>query len=165
MRYDQIWGLTMSHNDLWVPWFGGAIHCSVWFGFVHGRKCFFIDPHSNDAFFNRHTFYGCNDDVLRYAFFCKAALEFMLKSGKQPDVIHCHDWQTGLLPVMLAEIYQHVGMWRQRVCYTIHNFKHQGVFGREILLATGLNRPDYYFSPTQLRDDNNATALNCMKAG
>jgi len=165
MRYDQIWGLTMSHNDLWVPWFGGAIHCSVWFGFVHGRKCFFIEPHSNDNFFNRHTFYGCNDDVMRYAFFCKATLEYLLKSGKRPDVIHCHDWQTGLLPVMLAEIYQHQGMWRQRVCYTIHNFKHQGIFGQDILAATGLGRPEYYFSPTQLRDDNNASVLNCMKGG
>ncbi|MCL2182433.1 MAG: glycogen synthase [Chitinispirillia bacterium] len=165
MRYDQIWGLTLSFNDLWVPWFGGAIHCSVWFGFVHGRKCFFIEPHSNDNYFNRNTFYGCNDDVMRYAFFCKAALEFLQKSGKQPDIIHCHDWQTGLLPVMLAEIYQHHGMWRQRVCYTIHNFKHQGIFGHDILAATGLGRPDYYFSPTQLRDDCNASVLNCMKGG
>jgi len=165
MRYDQIWGLTMSFNDLWVPWFGGAIHCSVWFGEVHGRRCFFIEPHSNDKFFNRGTFYGCNDDVMRYAFFCKATLEFLQKSGKQPDIIHCHDWQTGLLPVMLAEIYQHHGMWRQRVCYTIHNFKHQGIFGHDILAATGLGRPDHYFSPTQLRDDCNASVLNCMKGG
>jgi len=165
MRYDQVWGMTVSYNDLWVPWFGGAIHCSVWFGFVHGRKCFFIDPHSNDNFFNRRTFYGCHDDVMRYAFFCKAALEFLLKSGKRPDIIHCHDWQTGLLPVMLAEIYQHHGMWRQRVCYTIHNFKHQGIFGHDILAATGLGRPDYYFKPTQLRDDCNASVLNCMKGG
>jgi len=165
MRYDQIWGLTMTFNDLWVPWFGGAIHCSVWFGEVHGRRCYFIEPHSNEKFFNRGTFYGCNDDVMRYAFFCKATLEFLQKSGKQPDIIHCHDWQTGLLPVMLAEIYQHHGMWRQRVCYTIHNFKHQGIFGHDILAATGLGRPDHYFSPTQLRDDCNASVLNCMKGG
>jgi len=165
MRYDHVWGMSVSHSDLWVPWFGGAIHCTVWFGFVHGRKVFFIDPHSNDNFFNRKTFYGCHDDVMRYAFFCKAALEFMLKSGKRPDIIHCHDWQTGLLPVLLAEVYQHNGMWGQRVCYTVHNFKHQGIFGRDILDATGLGRPDYYFSPAQLRDDNNAQVLNCMKGG
>lgn len=165
MRYDQIYGLTMSFNDLWVPWFGGAIHCSVWFGFVHGRKCFFIEPHSNDKYFERGTIYGCNDDVMRYAFFCKAALEFLLKSGKRPDVLHCHDWQTGLVPVLLAEIYQHQGMWAQRVCYTIHNFKHQGIFGHDILAATGLGRPEHFFSPTQLRDDNNASVLNCMKGG
>jgi starch synthase len=42
---------------------------------------------------------------MRFAFFSKAALEFLLKSNKHPDIIHCHDWQTGLVPVMLYEIY------------------------------------------------------------
>ncbi len=165
MRHDQIWGLTPCYEDLWVPWHGGAVHCTVWFGLVHDRKCYFIEPHSDDKFFNRNTFYGCHDDVMRYAFFCKAALEFMLKSGKRPEVIHCHDWQTGLLPVMLAEVYQHNGLWSQRVCYTIHNFKHQGIFGSDILAATGLGRPEHYYRAEQLRDDNNHSVLNCMKGG
>ncbi|MDG5814408.1 glycogen synthase [Chitinispirillales bacterium ANBcel5] len=165
MRYDQIWGLTPSFNDLWVPWFGGGVHCTVWFGFVHGRKCFFIDPHSGDNFFNRNTFYGCNDDVLRYAFFSKAALEFLLQSGKRPDIIHCHDWQTGLLPVMLFEQYTHTDMQFQRACYTIHNFKHQGIFGHEVLHATGLGRPEHFFDHNRLKDNHNHLALNCMKGG
>jgi starch synthase len=50
MRYDHIWGLQLTYHDLWVPWYSGAIHCTVWFGFVHGRKCYFIDPHSQDNF-------------------------------------------------------------------------------------------------------------------
>jgi len=165
MRYDQIWGLNVTYNDLWVPWYGGAIHCSVWFGFVHGRKCFFIEPHSNDNFFNRHTFYGCHDDAFRFAFFSKAALEFLLKSGKRPDVIHAHDWHTGLVPVMLYEIYQKNGLHNQRACYTIHNFKHQGHAGAEVLYATGLNRPDYYFHNDRLGDNFNKTAINFMKGG
>jgi len=165
MRYDRIWGLQKSFNDLWVPWYGGAIHCTVWFGFVHGRKCYFIDPHSNDNFFNRHTLYGCHDDPMRFAFFSKAALEFMLQSGKRPDVIHAHDWHTGLVPVMLFEIYQRHGMHNQRVCYTIHNFRHQGVTGADVLYATGLNRPEYYFHYDRLRDNFNANAINFMKGG
>ncbi len=115
MRYDHIWGLTKVYENLWVPWYGGAINTSVWFGFVHGRKCFFIEPHSNDNFFNRGVYYGQNDDVLRFAFFCRAALEFMLKTGKHPEVIHCHDWQTALVPVLLYEMYQHLGMRHSRV--------------------------------------------------
>lgn len=165
LRYDKIWGLTNSFQDLWVPWYGGSIHCSVWFGFVEGRKCFFIEPHSNDNFFNRRTVYGCNDDVMRFAFFSKAALEFMLKSNKRPDIIHCHDWQTGLVPVLLSEMYQHHGMPTQRVCYTIHNFKHQGVCGGDVLTATGLNRPEHFFRYEQMRDNFNASALNLMKGG
>lgn len=165
MRYDQIYNLTKSYNYLPVPWFNGTISCVVWFGLVHGRRCFFIEPQSQDQFFKRGTIYGCHDDVLRFAFFSKAALEFMLQTNRRPDIIHCHDWQTGLVPVLLYEIYKFHGMENQRVCYTIHNFKHQGKCGSEILHATGLNRPEYYFGYNQLRDNVDPFALNCMKGG
>ena len=165
LRYDHVWGLCETFRDLWVPWFGGAIHCTVYFGFVHGRKCFFIEPHSGDNYFNRGCVYGFNDDVMRFAFFTRAAMEFLLKSGKRPDIIHCHDWQTALAPVLLYEIYQHLGMGHSRVCFTIHNFKHQGVTGGQVLHATGLNRPDYYFHYDRLRDNHNASAINLMKGG
>lgn len=165
MRYDHIWGLTKAYEDLWVPWYNGAVHCSVWFGFVHGRKCFFIEPHSHDNFFNRGVVYGHRDDIYRFAFFSRAAMEFLWKAGKHPEIIHCHDWQTGLVPVFLYEIYQHLGMRHPRVCYTIHNFKHQGVIGGHILQATGLHRPEYYVHYDRLRDNHNPHALNLMKGG
>jgi starch synthase len=165
LRADHVWGLQIAFRDLWVPWYDGAVHCSVWFGFVYGRKCFFIEPHSSDRFFERGLFYGCADDVMRFAFFSKAAMEFLLQSDKHPDILHCHDWQTALAPVLLYEIYQAQGMTHSRVCITIHNFRHQGVTGGEILRATKLDRPEYYFSPDRLRDDHNPAALNLMKAG
>lgn len=165
MRYDHIWGLHDAYRDLWVPWYDGEIHCSVYCGWVHGRVCFFIEPHSQDNFFNRGCYYGCEDDTMRFAFFSKAALQFLQHSNKRPDVIHCHDWQTGLVPVMLYEIFQYHGMGSQRVCYTIHNFKHQGFAGNELLAATGLNRPDHYFHYDRLRDNFNPFALNLMKGG
>lgn len=165
MRYDHIWGLHEAYNDLMVPWYGGAIKCQVFCGWVHGRLCFFIEPQSQDNFFNRGTYYGCTDDHMRFAFFSKAALEFLLRTNKRPDVLHCHDWQTGLVPVMLFEIYKYAGMEHQRVCYTIHNFKHQGIAGANVLWATGLNREDYYFEYDRLRDNFNPFALNFMKGG
>ncbi|HEY9698982.1 MAG TPA: glycogen synthase GlgA [Trichocoleus sp.] len=165
MRYDHVWGLHEAYRDLMVPWFGASIRCTVFCGWVHGRLCFFIDPHSEDFFFNRRCYYGCDDDNMRFAFFSKAALEFLLITNKRPDVIHCHDWQTGLIPVMLYEIYKYHGMEYQRVCYTIHNFKHQGIGGNEVLTATGLNRPEYYFSYDRLQDNFNPFVLNFMKGG
>src|SRR6266511_2063823 len=165
MRYDHIWGLTKTYENLWVPWFNGGVNTSVWFGFVHGRKCFFIDPHSRDNFFNRGVIYGHNDDLLRFAFFCRAALEFMFKTGKAPEIIHCHDWQTALVPVLLYEVYQHLGMRHPRVCFTVHNFRHQGVTGEHVLRATGLHRPEYFFHYDRLRDNHNPQALNLMKGG
>lgn len=165
MRYDQIWGLHEAYKNLMVPWCDGQVNCTVFCGWVHGRLCFFIQPHSNDNYFNRGTYYGCSDDNFRFAFFSKAALEFLLVSNKRPDVIHCHDWQTGLLPVMLFEIYKWHGLDRQRVCYTIHNFKHQGFGGTDLLWATGLNNASYYFQSDRLQDNFNPFAINCMKGG
>lgn len=165
LRYDHIWDLSEAYRDLWVPWYDGAVHCTVYFGFVYGRKCFFIEAHSEDHFFSRGSVYGFPDDVMRFAFFSRAALEFLWKSGKNPDVIHCHDWQTGLVPVLLYEMYQVMGMRHPRVCYSIHNFKHQGVTGAGVLHATGLHRPEYFFHADRLLDDHNPHALNLMKAG
>jgi starch synthase len=165
LRYDHIFELHRVFDDLWVPWYDGAIHCTVYFGFVHDRKCFFIEPHSQDNFFNRGSIYGFNDDVMRYAFFSRAAMEFLFKAGKHPDVIHCHDWQTALTPVLLYEIYQHLGMTHPRMCLTIHNFKHQGVTGMEVLRAAGLHQPERFFDYNRLRDNNNPHALNLLKGG
>ncbi|PSR12769.1 glycogen synthase GlgA [filamentous cyanobacterium CCP3] len=165
MRYDHIWGLHDAYRDLIVPWFGTDIRCDVLCGWVYGRLCFFIEPKSWEMFFNRGCYYGCDDDPMRFAFFSKAAMEFLLRSNKRPDVIHCHDWQTGLIPAMLFEIYKYNGMEFQRTLYTIHNFKHQGFGGTEILQATGLNRPEYYFQYDRLRDNFNPFSINFMKGG
>ncbi len=165
LRHDQIFEMHEVYKDLWVPWYDGAIHCTVFFGFVHGRKCFFIEPHSADHFFNRGSIYGFKDDVLRYAFFSRAAMEFLWKAGKHPDVIHVHDWQTSLVPVFLYEFYQPLGMTHPRVCLTIHNFAHQGVTGVEILHATGLHRPERFFNRDRMADNTYPKALNLLKAG
>jgi starch synthase len=165
LRHDQIFDMHEVYKDLWVPWYDGAIHCTVFFGFVHGRKCFFIEPHSPEGYFNRDSIYGYRDDVLRYAFFSRAAMEFLWQSGKHPDVIHVHDWQTALVPVFLYEIYQRLGMTHPRVCLTIHNFAHQGVTGVEILHATGLHRPERFFDRSCMGDNTHPKALNLLKAG
>lgn len=165
MRYDHVWDLHITYEDLWVPWYNHQIRCTVWFGFVHGRKCFFIEPHSHEGFFNRGTFYGCPDDTVRFSFFTKAALEFMLKTNKRPDIIHTHDWQTALTPVLLFELYKHYGMDKQRVVHTIHNFKHQGIATDQILWLTGLGRPEYYMHQDRLLDDFNSKVINFTKGG
>nr|WP_323697135.1 glycogen synthase [Thiorhodovibrio litoralis] len=165
LRYDHIYELHQVFNDLWVPWYGGAVHCTVYFGFVHSRKCFFIEPHSPDNFFNRGSIYGFKDDILRYAFFSRAAIEFLWQSGKHPDIIHCHDWQTALVPVFLYEFYQQLGMTHPRACLTIHNFKHQGVTGSELLGATGLHQPERFLDHARLGDQRYPNAINLLKGG
>ena len=164
LRYSDIWGLEPSYRDLWVPWYGQAVRCTVWFGHAGGRKCFFIEPHSVADFFGRDRLYGYWDDAERFAFFSKAALEFMVATGKRPDIVHCHDWQTGLVPVLLHEQYGEA-MPDQRVCYTIHNFRHQGTSDEQVLWATHLGRPDHFLDADRLGDDFRYRGLNPMKGG
>src|SRR5262245_59795573 len=101
---------------------------------------------------------------MRFAFFCRAALEFMLKTNKHPEVIHCHDWQTALVPVLLYEMYQHLGMSHPRVCFTLHNVGHQGISGEFLLREVGLN-PARLIPSDRLLDDHRRGAINLMKGG
>lgn len=164
MRYDRIWGLSKSYSDLWVSFYGQWIRCDVYFGLMDDLKCFFIEPHSDRNFFNRGLFYGHHDDGERFAFFCRAAMEFLLKSNKHPEIIHCHDWQTGLVPVLLYEMYQHLGMRHPRVCFTLHNMGHQGIGGEQWLRAVGLN-PAHLMNRDRLLDDHRPGAVNLLKGG
>jgi len=164
LRYDQIESLTKVYSDLWVPYHHQSIHCSVFSGIVDGLQCFFIESHSPQNFFDRGAVYGQHDDIERFAFFSRAALEFMLKTNKHPDIIHCHDWQTGLVPVLLYEMYSHLGMSHPRACYTLHNLGHQGVTGEHVLRQVGLN-PAHFMRGDRLQDNHNRFAVNLMKGG
>nr|CRH05217.1 GT5 : glycogen/starch synthases, ADP-glucose [Candidatus Magnetococcus massalia] len=163
LRWDLIENPRIAYEHLWVPWSGGAIHTTVWSGQLDGLDCFFIDPHSEENFFGRENFYGYLDEAPRFAFFTKAALEFLLHSGRRPDILHTHDWQTSLAAVMLYEMFAEQKMGEIRVCHTIHNFKHQGICGHELLEMTGLDRPDYYGARDRLGDDFHKEALNFTK--
>jgi starch synthase len=162
MRHDRVSGLNKTYSDLFVPYYHHWVRCDVYFGLVDGLKCFFIDPHSPQNFFNRGIFYGSPDDGERFAFFCRAALEFMLKTNKHPEILHCHDWQTALVPVLLYEMYQALGMTHPRICYTLHNLGHQGIHGEQILRQVGLN-PGRLMTPDRLLDDYYRSAVNLMK--
>jgi starch synthase len=165
MRYSDVWDLQVCYEDLRLPWYGGELQCTVWFGHVHGRKCFFIEPHPAESFFGRGRIYGDGDDVVRFTGFSKAALEFLVKANKRPDVIHCHDWPTAAIPVLLKEQYR-PALPDQRVCYTIHNFAHQGVGSpEEVLWSTQLGRPEYFLDPARLGDDGQPGAVNLLKGG
>lgn len=164
MRYDRIENLQKCYSGLWVPYHERWIPCDVYSGRVDMLDCFFIEPHSEERFFERGVLYGEPDDAARFVFFSRAALEFLFKSERRPDIIHCHDWQTGLVPVLLYEIYAACGMDNSRVCYTLHNLGHQGICGSELLAQAGL-QPQHYTSPQRLLDDGNPRAINLMKGG
>ena len=164
LKRERIQNLHQVQADLWVPYYDQWIHCEVHAGQVDEIDCLFIRSNSPERFFDRGKFYGETDDPHRFALFCRAALEFLLKRGRQPDVIHCHDWQTGLVPVLLYEIYNRQGLIRPRVCYTLHNVGYQGVTDEQVLRQVGLD-PTHLLTPDRLLDHTHANAVNLMKGG
>ena len=97
-----------------------------------GVTFYFID---NEYYFERCDLYGYEDDGERAAFFSKAVLACLPHmTGFFPDIIHCHDWQTALIPIYLRELYRmKTGYGEIKTVFTIHNLKFQGIFPRHDL--------------------------------
>jgi starch synthase len=164
LRFDRIEGMHKCYQGLMVPFYEQWFRCDLECGYVDGLKCLFVDPQSPQGFFTRGRIYGEPDDADRFAFFSRAVLEFLLKAGKQPDIIHCHDWQTGLVPVLRWEMYEALGLTRPRVCYTLHNMAHQGVTGEFVLHQVGLD-PSRVMTADRMLDPRNPHAVNLVKGG
>ena len=113
-----------------------------------GITYYFVD---NEHYFSGPKPYGdVLWDIEKFCFFCKAALSILPVVGYQPDIVHCHDWQTGLIPVYLKERFHEGEFFRNmKSIMTIHNLKFQGVWDVKTIKAySGL--PDYYFTPDKL---------------
>jgi starch synthase len=164
LRLDRIEGLEKAYTDLWVPFYDQGFPCDLHHGRVDGIDCWFIDPHSPQEFFKRGVIHGEPDDPDRFTFYARAVLEFLYKSGRHPDIIHCNDWHTGLIPVLLFETYQALGLNRTRVCYTLHNLGHQGWVGEYVLHQAGLDA-QRLMTPDRLADPGNPHVINLMKGG
>ncbi len=125
-----------------------------------GVKFYFID---NEYYFQGFKPYGnIYEDIEKFAFFSKAALCVIPLLDFVPDIIHCHDWQTGLIPVYLKERFNGGEMYRRiKSVMTIHNLKFQGVWDvKSVKNITGLS--SYFFAPDKLEAYGDA---NYLKGG
>ena len=105
-------------------------YCGVFTQKYDGVTYYFLD---NEYYFKRNGIYGHYDDAERFAFFSKAALEALPIMDFTPDIIHCHDWHTGLTPVYLDVYYRNSPYCKNaRTVFTIHNIQFQGKYGNEI---------------------------------
>ena len=105
---------------------------------MNGVKWYFMD---NKYYFARPYIYGMGgDEYERFGFFCRGALNMLPLVDFQPDVIHCHDWQSGMIPALLKIQYAHLPFYAGiRTVFTIHNLQYQGIFGiREVQDVLGL---------------------------
>jgi len=107
---------------------------------------------ANDKYFGREEVYGYDDDGERFVFFCRATLEMLKKLDWQPDVVHCNDWHTGIIPNWLQTIYKDDPFFADTATvFTIHNLAYQGIFGPQLLEFAGL--ADYGLIPHPKDDD------------
>ena len=106
-------------------------YCGLFSLEYQGLTYYFID---NEYYFQREGLYGQFDDGERFAYFSRAVVEVPVQLGWSPDIIHCNDWQTGLVPVYLLEARHREPLLKHtKSVFTIHNIEYQGRFDRNIL--------------------------------
>lgn len=105
-------------------------YCGIFEAHLDGVIYYLLD---NQYYFKREGLYGHYDDAERFAFFSRAVVEMIPHIGFTPDVIHCNDWQTALIPIYLNEFYKSFEPYTNiKTVFTIHNIQYQGKYGMEI---------------------------------
>lgn len=125
-----------------------------------GIHFYFID---SEFYFGGPWPYGnMYEDIEKFCFFDKMVLSILPQINFKPDIIHCHDWQTGLIPVYLNDSFQSDPFfWGIKTIFTIHNLKFQGVWNVDTMKnMSGLS--DYYFTSDKLEAYGNG---NMLKGG
>jgi starch synthase len=115
-------------------------------GIVPGVKVYFVN--SENYLANRENIYGYPDDGERFVLYCRAALEMLRFLSWTPDVVHCNDWHTGIIPNWLQTVYRADPLFANAgSVFTIHNLQYQGLFGWRILEVAGIDEYGFLHHP------------------
>lgn len=126
---------------------GGEVKtCTVYRSYLPGTDIPVYLLH-NEQYFGRNGLYNYpgtmrnyEDNCERFVFFARSALELILHLKLYTDIIHCNDWQTGLVPVYLKTLYKNTEYFKKtRTVMTIHNLAYQGLFWHDCMKYTGLD--------------------------
>ena len=126
-------------------------------------KVFFIN---HEEYFNRDGLYGDKtgdfpDNLERFQYYCSKTLALLKALKIQPDILHCHDWQTALIPVYLKVLYQNDHFFEQtKTLFTIHNLAYQGVFPKSEFPKLRLPKNLFSIDGFEFYDQ-----VNLLKAG
>lgn len=118
----------ITHITVPVAW--RRQYCGIFEAHVDGVIYYLLD---NQYYFKRPELYGYFDDAERFAFFSRAVLEIIPYIDFVPDVIHCNDWQTAMIPVYRDQFYHHGIYANIKTVFTIHNIQYQGKYGHELI--------------------------------
>jgi len=146
--------VPMGFREISVPVFQGS---------ANGIKAYFL---KRDEYYDRKYLYTMPEDdyfdnAERFILFSRGIIEAVKKLDFQPDIIHCHDWQTGLIPTYLKTIYKNdLFFANAKTVFTIHNIAYQGLFPASHFPLTGL--PQEVFTPDGIEFWG---SMNLLKAG
>ncbi|MDF2513118.1 MAG: hypothetical protein K0S04_2984 [Herbinix sp.] len=139
---------------VYVGW--RKLYCGIEEASYNGVTYYFID---NEYYFKRENLYGFGDDGERFAFFCRAVLDAIPQLDYIPDVLHCHDWQAGMVPVLLEAHYRQQEFYHHmKTVFTIHNLKYQGIYGID-QMKEWFSLSDDYFVDDKLEFFHNASFM------
>ncbi|MFB5675730.1 glycogen synthase GlgA [Paenibacillus terreus] len=126
---------------------------------LDGVKFYFVD---NEYYFGREGIYGYMDDGERFSFLNRAVLEVLPELDFKPDILHCHDWHTAMIPLLLRDQYSHQEFYQGiKTVFTIHNLLYQGDFPYEVLTdLLGLDSGYFHVEGVE-----HYGRVNFMKAG
>ena len=135
---------------------GDAVHTGyLWKGVHPDSKDITVYFIQHDEYYHRDALYGTEsgdypDNSERFIFFSRAVIEVIKRLELSIDVLHCHDWQTALIPVYLKTLYSHdKNLSSIKTVLTIHNLAYQGLFWREDMKLTGLDRTLFNWKPLE----------------
>ncbi len=164
LNYGALRNLKVEFRELWSFDGMSRFNNTIWSAEIDGLKLLLIEPHHPQYYFSRGVIYGCHDDIDRFIYFSRTAMEFLFKSARSPDAIHVHDWPTALVPILYKDMYQPLGYKAGGTVLTIHNMEHQGRCQPFNLSRVGL-RGDSYLIPDKMQDPYSLTLLNLLKGG
>ncbi|MGK5595101.1 MAG: glycogen synthase [Parachlamydiaceae bacterium] len=138
---------------------------TIWVGWVENLKVYFIEPHHPRYFFERGCYYGCEDDIERYLYFSRATMDFITQAHTHPHIIHLHDWQTAIIPLLYKNLVKDIDEHPiSRTVFTIHNLEYQGKCAPKDLDRIGLDGKSYLV-PEKLQDPYQSDIINLLKSG
>ncbi|RMH51379.1 MAG: glycogen synthase GlgA, partial [Zetaproteobacteria bacterium] len=147
--------------SLWID--GIHRHCPIHRCHIGATEVLLVEQ---DDLFARDGIYGppggaYDDNLLRFTLLCRVALEWAAEAAEPFDLLHCHDWQSALVPLLLNHQYRHrPKLARTRTLLTIHNLAYQGIFPADGIARMSLPVADFHPEGYEFYHQ-----INCLKAG
>lgn len=137
---------------------------AMWSARAEGCHLHLLEARHPAGYFHRGKIYGCEDDIARFIYFSRAALEYLKIKGEAIDVLHLHDWHVSLCAPLVKDLFKEIPI--KAIVLSIHNVEYQGKCAVSDLDQIGLTGKNY-LKPDKLQDDNPnyPETINLLKGG